>query len=601
MKSIKKALCVLLLLASACASYAAGAGSFVAKTGIQKFPAISSLYDKLDLSDPYKTVVSGLFRQDLNLKTETRSFLVYVAPNNHQSESYVCIIPDSRQDPRQALELNGWKEIADANGLVLVIMEPKSGGWDIEKDMTYLSTMYSQSRLRQWYNVQKGNSYLVGYGDGATLAQAWAMRTPANFASVATFGPVSLSVDFIASAAAAKTESPLVRNNEIPLPMWMFVESCGVPERRVFEYWKTANQADGTQVFRNDDVSELYLAKPNALSTFVDEVDMIAQTRLSVAPNALADDAERTKKVWGFLSSVTRTGGIINSDLRPAYTLQDWKATKQTIQIDGVTRQWFEFVPAQLHNAVNGKVPLVVAMHGSSTTADAFLWRSEWIKLANERGFIVVFPAASFNKDDKAMPRPNWNIAEDKTNFDDYKFLRGMIADVSKRLPADPSRVYATGQSMGFMTSLAIALRLDDLVTAIAGETGFLLTDKAGAPYYTSEYAKHTGKIPVFVIIGQNDMPDFLSEPTKKINLEYWIRRDAAGEYEAPFGSYVDGRYRITSWADRNNIPLVQYAFELERPHAPVPSDNTMLYDGFLSKWSRGSDGTLYYMGKAIQ
>lgn len=601
MNSIKKAVCALLFSAAVSAVWAANLESFVPSMAIQRFPAIESLYNKLDLSDPYRTVVSGLFTQDSVLKTEKRPFLVYVAPSNHQAESYVCIIPDSKQDPRQTLELNGWKEIADANGLILVIMQPKDGSWDWEKDGAYLNAMYSQSRLRQWYNVQKGNSYLVGYGDGAKLAQSWALRQPTNFASVATFGPIGVDTDFLASASALKTESPLVKNNEIPVPMWMFVESCGTQERAVFDYWKAANRADEAQSFRNSDVSELYLAKPNALSTFVDDVDMVAQTRLTVAPDVLADNPARTRKTWDFLASVTRTGGLINSDLRPAYTLADWHATRRTIQIDGVTRQWFEFVPVQLHNAVMGKVPLVVAMHGSSTTADAFLWRSEWIKLASERGFIVVFPAASFNRDAKAMPRPNWNIADDPTNFDDYMFLRSMITEVTDRLPVDASRVYATGQSMGFMTSLAIALRHDDLITAIAGETGFLLTDKAGAPYYTSADAARTSKIPVFVIIGQNDMPDFLNEATKKINLDYWIKRDGAGTYEAPFGFYVDGRYQITTWADAKNTPLVQYAFELERPHAPVPSDNTMLYDGFLSKWSRSVDGKLFYMGAEVR
>jgi len=288
-------MCVILLVASAGILFAGGKADqasadgtqssltvkFTPQTEIRKLPEVASLYGKLDLSDPYKTVVSGLFRQTVTMKEESRSFLVYVAENNRQAEPYVCLIPDSKQDPRELLEMNGWKAIADANGLILVIMESRNGAWDLEKDMAYLSAMYSQSRARQWYNVQKGNSYLVGYGDGANLAQAWTMRAPTNFASVATFGQVSLSRDFMSAAAAVKTESPAVKNNTIPVPMWMFVESYGKTEQAVLDYWKGANKADLTQVYKNSDVTELYLAKPDARSTLVDEQDTVAQPRLS--------------------------------------------------------------------------------------------------------------------------------------------------------------------------------------------------------------------------------------------------------------------------------------------------------------------------------
>jgi hypothetical protein len=106
--------------------------------------------------------------------------------------------------------------------------------------------------------------------------------------------------------------------------------------------------------------------------------------------------------------------------------------------------------------------------------------------------------------------------------------------------------------------------------------------------------------MPVFVIIGEKDMKEFLSESTKRANLEYWIGRNEAGRYDTPFGFHSDGRYRITTWANRDNIPLVRYALQAGRCHAPVPSDNTMLYDGFLCLWSRSLEGRLLYMGVEV-
>ena len=569
---------------------------------VQDFPAIGSMYEKLDLNDPYKTVVSGLFREPVKVGESEREFLVYIAESNRQANPYICLIPDAGQDPVEFLVESGWKEIADGSGSIIVIMRPLEGAWDFERDLPYLKAMYSQSRKRQWYNVQKGNSYLAGYADGASMAQQWSMIDPAAFASMASFGNLAVSEDFMISAAGRSTDRESIKAGEIPVPVWMFVEKSGEAEKAVLDYWKSANNADTRQSFCGEDLDVLYLAQKNPLNSLLDEQDMIAQTRLTETSDALKPNVARTQKVWEFLSSVTRTGGILNGDLRPAYTLEEWQAKKRTIIIDGVTRHWFEFVPEKLYPTDGEKAPLVVAMHGQSTTADAFLWRSEWIKLANERGFMVVFPAASLTQSDKVMPRPSWNTINGGSDdqFDDLKFLREMVREVSGRLPVDKTRVYATGQSMGGMTSLSIAIDQKNVFAAIAIETGFLITDETGAPSYTSQQALANSKVPVFIVIGEHDLPPFLDEKVRKGNMSYWISLDEAGSYDKPYGQYVDGRYNITTWAF-NNIPIVQYALQLERPHAPVPSDNLMLYDGFLSRWSRNADGTLNYLGKSIE
>ena len=83
--------------------------------------------------------------------------------------------------------------------------------------------------------------------------------------------------------------------------------------------------------------------------------------------------------------------------------------------------------------------------------------------------------------------------------------------------------------------------------------------------------------------------------------MSYWIDRNKAGAYAAPAGKYKDGRYNITAWTNQDGVPLVQYAKVDEKPHTPLPMDNFFLYDGYLSKFSRGEDGTLYYMGKAVK
>ncbi len=69
---------------------------------------------------------------------------------------------------------------------------------------------------------------------------------------------------------------------------------------------------------------------------------------------------------------------------------------------------------------------------------------------------------------------------------------------------------------------------------------------------------------------------------------------------QTPAAAIKDGRYNITVWANKDGVPLVQYARVDEKPHTPLPMDNYIMYDTFLSKFSRGTDGRLYYMGKAV-
>ena len=51
---------------------------------IQEFPASGDMYEMMDLSDPYKTVISGLFRQDITEGGLDRECYVYISPENRQ-------------------------------------------------------------------------------------------------------------------------------------------------------------------------------------------------------------------------------------------------------------------------------------------------------------------------------------------------------------------------------------------------------------------------------------------------------------------------------------------------------------------------------------
>ena len=50
--------------------------------------------------------------------------------------------------------------------------------------------------------------------------------------------------------------------------------------------------------------------------------------------------------------------------------------------------------------------------HGNNNTAEAIIDRTELLKFANERGFIVAVPTGSLYNDATQMPNPRWNLSE---------------------------------------------------------------------------------------------------------------------------------------------------------------------------------------------
>lgn len=572
--------------------------SSISALDIQKFPKSGDMYGMINPADPYRTVISGLFRQTVKVGTADRTFLVYIAKDNAQYQPGVVIVPDSGQNGVAFLEKSGWKEIADANGMILVIAESPDGKWDRDRDLVYLDRVYTVSHNREWYNLQKGNNYLAAYGDASSVAQSWAMKTPANFGSFATFGDVAVSADFMKKAGEAPSELAYIPVKEIPMPVWMFVPKMTADAEALLRYWKYSNKADG-DMLSDANATGIYLAKANSIDTLLDEQDTLAQTRYTIVSDADAISPERTKTVWKFLSSVIRPVGLANGDLRAARSAQDWGIVRRTIVVDGITRYWLEFVPARLRATAPGKAPLVVYSHGGSNTAEAIVDRTELIKFANERGFIAAFPTGALTKSATSMPSPTWNTPEDPAMWDDYKFMRAMTGDIVSRLPVDAGRMYLAGQSMGGMNTLACSLRLNDLYAAGYSNAAFLI--QSSMNLMKSPKILNGNKMPILIIIGERDQSANLDIKNIEPNLSYWITRSVVGSFGKPSGVYKDGRYNFQVWSDGNGVPLVKYAIVDEKPHTPLPSDIFIGYDDFLSKYSRGADGTLYYMGAAVK
>jgi polyhydroxybutyrate depolymerase len=134
-----------------------------------------------------------------------------------------------------------------------------------------------------------------------------------------------------------------------------------------------------------------------------------------------------------------------------------------SIEFDGDTRTYLVHVPPNLDP--NTPAPLVVDMHGLTSTAGAQAGLSGWRAKADDEGFIVVHPQGLGN---------SWNGGDlccgssQSGGVDDEGFIRAMVAKLEQQGCIDPKRVYATGLSNGGAMSHLLACQAADLFAASA-------------------------------------------------------------------------------------------------------------------------------------
>lgn len=131
-----------------------------------------------------------------------------------------------------------------------------------------------------------------------------------------------------------------------------------------------------------------------------------------------------------------------------------------TLIHDGQTRSYIFYLPDQ----VSEPLPLLIAMHGYTQTANAIMNFSEFNQLADEQNFMVVYPQGIGN---------SWNVDfGGGSTADDVGFISALIDKLSSNFPVDKNRIYATGFSNGGFMSYRLAYELPKKIAAIAPVAG---------------------------------------------------------------------------------------------------------------------------------
>jgi polyhydroxybutyrate depolymerase len=161
------------------------------------------------------------------------------------------------------------------------------------------------------------------------------------------------------------------------------------------------------------------------------------------------------------------SAGCGSTDVAPAVE------TERTLSVAGAERRYLVTVPGA-HDGEN-PVPVVFDFHGLMEGAEIHAGMSQYSALAEEEGFVVVFPHGT------GEPL-RWNANPDASPNHDLTYFDAVLAEVSDTLCVDTARVYATGLSNGAMFTSALLCERSDVLAAaapVAGITDFASCDPA--------------------------------------------------------------------------------------------------------------------------
>ena len=164
------------------------------------------------------------------------------------------------------------------------------------------------------------------------------------------------------------------------------------------------------------------------------------------------------------------------------------------LQHDGELRVFQVHVPPSYDGSE--LTPLVLNFHGLGSNGTQQQFFSYMDPLADEEGFIVVYP--------EGLPRGDgsraWNAGlccADDTSIDDVGFVRAMLDELDGMGCIDPKRRFSTGMSNGGFMSYRLACEASDIIAAVAPVAGAL-----GLPLAECEPAR---PVPVWQIHGTID------------------------------------------------------------------------------------------------
>jgi poly(hydroxyalkanoate) depolymerase family esterase len=190
------------------------------------------------------------------------------------------------------------------------------------------------------------------------------------------------------------------------------------------------------------------------------------------------------------------------------------------------TRAYKLYIPASYSAQSGEPVPVVVMLHGCTQSPDDFAAGTRMNALAEQHGFLVVYPAQAANANGSKCW--NWFRAEDQDrDRGEPSLIAGITREVVASHRVDARRVFVAGLSSGAAMAVILGATYPDIYAAVGAHSGL--------PYGAA-----------------HDMPSAFAAMKRSTGLAGMLKRTGSGAARAAAAAGARGVPTIVFHGDRD-------------------------------------------------
>lgn len=493
-----------------------------------------------------------------------------------------------------------WKERLEKYGIAGCFMESQSSHeWNWEEEKECINRVYMQMKNGELYNAGEECLSVLGFGDGAYPATAFALYNRETIASFAVAGDRLPETENLEETDRIRFRVKSTKyGNKNLIPAWLISDNSDA--EKLADFLKRLNNVQNEE-WKQQEISVYHQCENG--DAFDLDAPADSEVWLCLKKGWNWERESCMEKMLKFVMRFRRWKNCGNGNIRKAKNADEMGLVLQEMEIDGRKRQWYLFEPSYSRIHPEEKIPLVIALHGFSIYGQYFAENSGWNEIAEERRFFVVFPSAypfkRKNISSSLMSHvlcPTWNsypAEEEKESPDDIAFLCTMTDQLTGQYPIDSSRIYVTGHSNGSVMTQALMRYEPERFAAFAAIGAMELQLKKEAPFSKPEIER-----PVWLIMGENDGKEGWSLEQGNVN-DRNIRMLCEVnqiDYDTAKSYICGGNHHLVVYDDEH-VPLLRFTGIKGWPHTVTPSSSRMIYDEFFCHFKRNDKGRIGYSG----
>ncbi len=560
----------------------------------------------VDLMEPEKCQVHGALFMELKTPDVQGRMLVYIPKSWNNNDPVLVAASPEKMSEEEFICQYGVCDFAENRGVLLAVIRAEKEDHG-EKTSKLLNAAYKKLQGREYFVAMQDCFYTMGFEEGSQAVLKAMLTMGSDWSGAAFFGQITdeTQMEFCPDQdQGIQSEEMFISGKKGQLPVWFLEQEETEALKAVKAYWMMENHAQQEPVY-DSRKTEIYMPKNLSRISSINDAQ-ISQVRVTLGYHLEDLTEDLLSYVWDYIGAARRHRSYGNKVLRyyrdPA--VKENGADYHQMVVGGMKREWYEYIPERFRDT-DKKLPVVVVFHGRGGNGQSFFDITDMSLVAEERGFIALFPTA-----DLYQIRPEgyrgvrlWNGNYQGTEIDSMPFVRAMIKDLQQRQPVDDGRIYACGQSSGGYMAACCAYQASDLFAAVAPWSGFTFPGAKGVELPTGAEKEIKG-VPIYLLAGKKDamfgapVPN-ISDPQCQLDqfLRYVLEEN---EMEMEYDTYECYPIEYYIWR-KNGVPMLTLGLVDDMPHANYAEESRISYDDFLCRFHKDASGKRYYMGREIK